>query len=155
MSSRPLCLDYGVSALSSQQGTVPTPTASSNSAVKKAMKKDSVIVHSTQITSGKLNKLDISFVPRTVSWIPHKGMHREKCELGLCEQHSGPHVLITSVFMQKQVCAHVHLLLLSFYFTFYVHLSGLFYIDMSPYKGCTHSKDTFFFADVSSRSHFA
>ncbi|XP_048063114.1 ankyrin repeat and EF-hand domain-containing protein 1a [Megalobrama amblycephala] len=48
-----------------KQGTVPTPTASSNSAVKKAMKKDSVIVHSTQITSGKLNKLDISFMPRT------------------------------------------------------------------------------------------
>ncbi|XP_016354773.1 ankyrin repeat and EF-hand domain-containing protein 1 [Sinocyclocheilus anshuiensis] len=48
-----------------KQGTVPTPTASSNSAVKKAMKKDSVIVHSTQITTGKLNKLDISFVPRT------------------------------------------------------------------------------------------
>ncbi|KAL1253882.1 hypothetical protein QQF64_016111 [Cirrhinus molitorella] len=52
-------------SLKEKQGTVPTPTASSNSAVKKAMKKDSVIVHSTQITSGKLNKLDISFVPRT------------------------------------------------------------------------------------------
>ncbi|XP_056125405.1 ankyrin repeat and EF-hand domain-containing protein 1a isoform X2 [Rhinichthys klamathensis goyatoka] len=48
-----------------EKGTVPTPTASSNSAVKKAMKEDSVIVHSAQITSGKLNKLDISFVPRT------------------------------------------------------------------------------------------
>ncbi|XP_051500684.1 ankyrin repeat and EF-hand domain-containing protein 1-like isoform X2 [Myxocyprinus asiaticus] len=48
-----------------EKGTVLTPPASSNSAVKKAMKKDSVVVHSTQITSGKLNKLDISFVPRT------------------------------------------------------------------------------------------
>ncbi|XP_056337113.1 ankyrin repeat and EF-hand domain-containing protein 1a [Danio aesculapii] len=57
-------------SIKEKQGTVPTPTASSNSAVKKAMKKDSVIVHSTQITSGKLNKLDISFVPRT-NWQNH------------------------------------------------------------------------------------
>uniref|UniRef100_A0A671Q1K3 Ankyrin repeat and EF-hand domain containing 1a n=1 Tax=Sinocyclocheilus anshuiensis TaxID=1608454 RepID=A0A671Q1K3_9TELE len=55
-------------------GTVPTPTASSNSAVKKAMKKGSVIVHSTQITTGKLNKLDISFVPRMVSWTTFIGI---------------------------------------------------------------------------------
>nr|XP_055042738.1 ankyrin repeat and EF-hand domain-containing protein 1a isoform X1 [Misgurnus anguillicaudatus]XP_055042739.1 ankyrin repeat and EF-hand domain-containing protein 1a isoform X1 [Misgurnus anguillicaudatus]XP_055042740.1 ankyrin repeat and EF-hand domain-containing protein 1a isoform X1 [Misgurnus anguillicaudatus]XP_055042741.1 ankyrin repeat and EF-hand domain-containing protein 1a isoform X1 [Misgurnus anguillicaudatus] len=48
-----------------KQGSVPTLPTSSNSAVKKAMKKDSVVVHSTQISSGKLNKLDISFVPRT------------------------------------------------------------------------------------------
>ncbi|KAA0708464.1 Ankyrin repeat and EF-hand domain-containing protein 1 [Triplophysa tibetana] len=52
-------------SMKEKQGSVSTPPASSNSAVKKAMKKDSVIVHSTQITSGKLNKLDISFVPRT------------------------------------------------------------------------------------------
>lgn len=76
VSSRPLCVDYSVDALSSQQGSVSTPPASSNSAVKKAMKKDSVIVHSTQITSGKLNKLDISFVPRTVSRIPLAALWR-------------------------------------------------------------------------------
>ncbi|TRY99825.1 hypothetical protein DNTS_014885 [Danionella cerebrum] len=50
-----------------KQGTIPTPTASSNSALKKHMKKDSVIGYNTQISAGKLNKLDISFVPRT-SW---------------------------------------------------------------------------------------
>ncbi len=111
VSSRPLCLDYGVGALSSQQGTVPTPTASSNSAVKKAMKKDSVIVHSTQITTGKLNKLDISFVPRTVSWTPFIVIRTEKCELGVCD-HSGPHeLIIKGVFMLKQ-CAHKFLTLI-------------------------------------------
>lgn len=105
------CLDYGVGALSSQQGTIPTPTASSNSAVKKAMKKDSVIVHSTQITTGKLNKLDISFVPRTVSWTPFIVIRTEKCELGVCE-HNGPHeLIIKGVLMQKQ-CAHTFLTLI-------------------------------------------
>ncbi len=111
MSSRPLCLDYGVGALSSQQVTVPTPTASSNLAVKKAMKKDSVIVHSTQITTGKLNKLDISFVPRTVSWTPFIGIRTEKCELGVCEHSVTHELIIKGVFMQKQ-CAHTFLILL-------------------------------------------
>ncbi|XP_053469679.1 ankyrin repeat and EF-hand domain-containing protein 1a isoform X2 [Ictalurus furcatus] len=54
---------------SEEKGAVPTPQASeyfATSTLKTEAQANSVILHSTRITSGALKKVDISFVPKTV-----------------------------------------------------------------------------------------
>ncbi|XP_060721049.1 ankyrin repeat and EF-hand domain-containing protein 1a [Tachysurus vachellii] len=56
-------------SIKEKQGAVPTPQASeyfATSTGKTEAQANSVIIHSTQITSGALKKVDISFVPKTV-----------------------------------------------------------------------------------------